>query len=109
MTVSEGLEVRIRMTPKNLAIATLALVAFLAIVATPDWALACPNCKDSLAQNDPARLGLARGFFWSIILMLSTPFLVTAGLGTYFYVLVRNARAANVAPRVQAISTMHPA
>lgn len=32
--------------------------------------LACPLCKDSLPQ------GMARGFFWSILLMLTVPAVV---------------------------------
>jgi hypothetical protein len=60
-------------------------------------ALACPNCKDSLSQNDPTAMGIVQGFFWSIILMLSLPFIVLVGLSTYFYVLVRRARKAAVA------------
>jgi len=74
------------------------LLLVMALWMVADVAMACPNCKDSLAQNDPARSGLSRGFYWSILLMLSTPFVVTAGLGTYFYLLVRKAR--RVAPQV---------
>ncbi len=36
--------------------------------------LACPLCKDSL----PA--GMARGFYWSILLMLAVPTLVVAAI-----------------------------
>lgn len=57
-----------------------------------DPLLACPNCKDSLSQNDPTAMGIVQGYFWSIILMLSLPFLVLGGLSTYFYWLVRRAR-----------------
>lgn len=57
-----------------------------------DPLLACPNCKDSLSQNDPTAMGIVQGYFWSIILMLSLPFLVLGGLSTYFYLLVRRAR-----------------
>jgi len=74
------------------------LLLLIGLLLVTDVAMACPNCKDSLAQNDPARSGLSRGFYWSILLMLSTPFVVTAGLGTYFYLLVRKARRA--APQV---------
>jgi heme/copper-type cytochrome/quinol oxidase subunit 2 len=54
--------------------------------------LGCPNCKDALAQHDPTAAGLARGYALSIMFMLSMPFLITAGLSTYFYLLVRQAR-----------------
>lgn len=41
-------------------------------------AIACPTCSDNLAKDvygqSPTALG--RGFFWSIILMVSLPFAV---------------------------------
>lgn len=65
-------------------------------------ALGCPNCKDSLAQNDPGATGLVQGYFWSILFMLSMPFTIFAGMSAYFYLLVRRARTA--APVVVAAS-----
>ncbi|MGE3777284.1 MAG: hypothetical protein AB7F89_08880 [Pirellulaceae bacterium] len=57
---------------------------------------ACPNCRETLAGEPD---GLARGFFWSILFMLSMPFLILGGLSSYFYWEVRRARrmAAKVA------------
>jgi hypothetical protein len=40
-------------------------------------ALACPLCKDAVAQTG----GLASGFFWSILLMLAVPFVVVGVIG----------------------------
>lgn len=76
----------------------LAVVCGLVIVAllAPD-AWACPNCKDSLAQNDPSAGGLVRGYFWSILFLLATPFTILTGMCTYFYLLVRQARLAAAA------------
>lgn len=45
---------------------------------------ACPTCKDGMAQ-DPARINMVRGYFWSILFMMSMPFLIFGGLGYYFY------------------------
>lgn len=55
-----------------------------------DVASACPNCKDAFAENGGGG-DLVRGYGWSIIFMLSMPFLILAGLGTYFWILVRSA------------------
>lgn len=52
---------------------------------------ACPTCKDTLSENDA---NMVRGYFWSIVFMMSMPFLVLTGLVSYFYILVRKARAA---------------
>ena len=56
-----------------------------------DVALACPTCKDQLAQ-DPDGANIARGYFWSILFMLSMPPLILSGLGSYFYWEVRKAQ-----------------
>ena len=74
--------------------ALLAVAVALAVVAWSGTCVACPNCKDSLSQNDPTAMGIVQGYFWSIILMLSLPFIVLTSLSTYFYLLVRRARRA---------------
>lgn len=73
---------------------TLSLSAALlvAILLLADVALACPTCKDNLA-GDPDSANLVRGYFWSILFMMSMPFLILAGLSSYFYWEVRKARA----------------
>jgi heme/copper-type cytochrome/quinol oxidase subunit 2 len=56
-----------------------------------DVALACPTCKDQLA-HDPEGANIARGYFWSILFMLSMPPLILSGLASYFYWEIRKAR-----------------
>jgi hypothetical protein len=70
-------------------------------------ALACPGCKDGLAANDPAGLRTARGYFWSILFMLSMPPAILCTLGGYFYYEVRRARAdrARIAQRQAEVET----
>ena len=70
---------------------SLMLVLLLAGAAT-----ACPTCKDQLA-HDPASANLARGFYYSILFMLSMPPLILGGLSAYFYWEVRKARARQAA------------
>jgi hypothetical protein len=67
------------------AAAALALVLALASEAS-----ACPNCRESLA-DDPAGQGLASGFYYSILFMMSMPFVILGTLGTVFYRSVRRA------------------
>jgi hypothetical protein len=66
---------------------SLALVLLIAAVAE-----ACPNCKDALA-TDPGKQGLVRGIYYSILFMMSMPFLILGGLCSYFYYLVCRDRA----------------
>ena len=53
---------------------------------------ACPGCKDAL-ENDPQGEQIARGYFWSILFMMSMPFVILGTIGTYFYIEIRRARA----------------
>jgi hypothetical protein len=74
---------------RTFALAGLAM-ALAAALCEP--ALACPTCKDQLA-HDPASANLARGFYYSILFMLSMPPLILGSLVAYFYWEVRKARA----------------
>ena len=55
---------------------------------------ACPTCKDTLAHSGDGA-SVARGYAWSIMFMMSMPFLILSGLGSYFYYEVRRARLMN--------------
>ncbi len=59
-----------------------------------DVAQACPTCRDGL-MNDQGNM--IQAYFWSIIFMMSMPFLIFSGLGGYFYYLIVKARAEQVA------------
>jgi hypothetical protein len=62
--------------------ARIALVVVLAAVLAPVFASACPLCKDAKADTDYAggTASLPHGFYYSILLMVSAPFLVVGGL-----------------------------
>ncbi|MCA9263498.1 MAG: hypothetical protein KDA60_06595 [Planctomycetales bacterium] len=53
---------------------------------------ACPTCKDSLAEGNNANM--VRGYGWSIVFMMASPFVIFTALCAYFYYEVRKARAA---------------
>ena len=67
----------------------LLFLAGLLLVIAEQRGLACPTCKEALAGNDPAAVNLARAYGWSILFMMSAPFLIFFGLGTYMFLLVR--------------------
>jgi hypothetical protein len=71
--------------------ATGAVAVSLAVASV---AQACPSCKYALANHDPAQGDVVRGFFWSILFMLSMPFAIVGGLGSYAWFLVRRAKRA---------------
>jgi hypothetical protein len=71
---------------------TVVLVLLLASVAA-----ACPTCKDGLAQNDPHGRSLAAGISYSILFMMSMPYLVLATFGSCAYLSIRRAQKAKEA------------
>ena len=73
--------------------ATFALLAF--GISTACWA--CPTCKEGFAEGSN-HANLVRGYFWSILFMMSMPFLILGGLSTYFYLQIVKARIATPAP-----------
>ena len=80
----------------------LALAAACAVVASE--AVACPNCKDAVATADPEGMNVARGYFYSILLMLAMPFLLAGSFGIYVWREMRRQRldagAADGAPQL---------
>lgn len=55
-------------------------------------AAACPTCAEGMS-NDANHANLLRGYFWSIIFMMSMPFLIFTAVCSYFYYEIRRARA----------------
>jgi hypothetical protein len=86
--------------------ARIALVVVLAAVIVPAFASACPLCKDAKADTDYAggTASLPHGFYYSILLMVSAPFLVVGGL--IFRIWLARRR---VAPTAAAESSASPA
>lgn len=62
--------------------ARIALVVVLTAVLLPALASACPLCKEAKADTDyvGGTASLPHGFYYSILLMVSAPFLVVGGL-----------------------------
>lgn len=82
-----------RGTRGRLARALAGVVVFAMCSAVTLPVLACPNCRDLLGAGDNG-LNLMRGYFWSILFMMSAPFAILGGLSAYFYWEVCRARRA---------------
>ena len=65
----------------------LALCLFLTAVAD-----ACPTCKVALSNHDKSRGDMVSGYMWSILFMMSTPYIVLATFGSCAYYSIRRAR-----------------
>ena len=55
------------------------------VLLSADAAFGCPNCKDAVSANDPEGMNLARGYFYSILIMLAMPFTLVGSFGAYVW------------------------
>ncbi len=67
----------------------LRLLALLVLLGLPVPAPACPNCKEAVSAQPSEVEGMARGYNWSVMLMLAVPLTL---LGTGSLMVVRAAR-----------------
>ena len=65
--------------------AALAVVLLVAVAFPAAEALGCPNCKDALTNGDPEGANLARGYFYSILIMLAMPLALVSSFGAYVW------------------------
>jgi len=83
----------------NTPIRWQSLVVALAVVAlSAACVVACPTCKEGLDQNDPNHQAVAAGFYYSILFMMSMPYLILGTLGSLAYLSIRRARAGQAVP-----------
>ncbi len=71
----------------TLALALLLVSVLSAVVA------ACPTCKEALA-GDPLHQQMVTGYFYSILFMMSMPFVLLGTFGSFAYLSIRRARTA---------------
>ena len=69
------------------------LIAAALVLLTVAVAEACPTCKDGIADADPAAQRMAAGYFYSILFMMSAPFILLGTFGSFAYLSIRRARA----------------
>ena len=69
------------------AVMAVMIVMALASVGLLDGgeAFGCPNCKDAVNTSDPEGLNLARGYFYSILIMLAMPCTLITSFGVYVW------------------------
>jgi hypothetical protein len=70
----------------------LAAAVLLLCVSAGSDAFGCPNCKDAVNTTDPEGLNVARGYFYSILLMLAMPFTLVGSFGIYVWREMRRQR-----------------
>ncbi|MDA9718161.1 hypothetical protein N9U65_01665 [Planctomycetaceae bacterium] len=60
------------------------ILVFACIIAGSE-ALGCPTCKDGLQVVDGEGANIARGYFYSILLMIAMPFTLAGSFGLYVW------------------------
>lgn len=78
----------------------IAVAVILALLLAGE-AWACPNCKDGIAATDPEGLNIARGYFYSILLMLAMPFTLAGSFGAYVWREMRRQKRAGMLDQPQ--------
>jgi hypothetical protein len=65
------------------------LIVAIAVLAVAAWGVVeahgCPTCKDGIGATDPDGQNVARGYFYSILLMLAMPFTLAGSFGCYVW------------------------
>ena len=75
----------------------LPLIALVAAMLVCTVASACPGCKDAMERQDPTHGGMAKGYYYSILFMMATPYLLIGGFCGVMYYKVRRNRAKQAA------------
>jgi hypothetical protein len=75
----------------------LPVTAVVALVWLAADAFGCPNCKDAVNTADPDGLNVARGYFYSILLMLAMPCTLLGSFGIYVWRETQRLKRAGVA------------
>jgi len=78
--------------------AVIGVVALVVLLVAAE-AIGCPNCKDAVNTSDPDGLNLARGYFYSILLMLAMPFTLVGSFGCYVWREMRRQQREQAGPR----------
>ncbi|MBA4105193.1 MAG: hypothetical protein C0485_05495 [Pirellula sp.] len=68
-------------------------LALLVVAVLNDVATACPTCREGLAENDPHGQSMAAGYYYSILFMMSMPFIILTTFGSVCYRSVKRAQA----------------
>ena len=69
------------------------LVALAIVLTSTALASACPTCANGMAGDSAQHQARIDGYFYSILFMMSMPFILIGSFSLYMYLEVRKARA----------------
>jgi uncharacterized paraquat-inducible protein A len=79
-------------TPRKNRLIMMFATALLVVVVLTGEAWACPTCKSAISGDDPVSVARATGYFYSILFMMSMPFVIIGTFGGLAYFTIRKAR-----------------
>lgn len=83
-----------RMMRRTRLVRTVAALAIAVLVLSlASDASACPTCKDGIGHADPQGRSIAAGYYYSILFMMSMPFIILTTFGGFAYRSVKKAQA----------------
>jgi len=68
-------------------------------------AFGCPNCKDAVNTSDPEGMNMARGYFYSILIMLAMPCTLISSFGIYVWREMQRQKRAGLSSTDQAVAS----
>jgi len=77
------------MQPVRRIVSVLLMLMLMPVLGVSHSVQACPNCKEAVSAQPSEVAGMARGYNWSVLLMLGVPFTL---LGTGTMMVVRAAK-----------------
>jgi hypothetical protein len=80
------------LTARNIKLISIVLLVAIVAVASAGNALACPTCKNGMSGSDPVSVARASGYFYSILFMMSMPFVIVGTFGGAAYLSIKRAR-----------------
>lgn len=69
----------------GMPLTVLSICLSIALVTLAADAFGCPNCKDAMVTGDAEASNVARGYFYSILIMLAMPFALVSSFGAYVW------------------------
>jgi len=82
-----------------------AMVILVCLLVAGD-AFGCPNCKDAVNTSDPEGMNVARGYFYSILIMLAMPCTLLSSFGIYVWREMQRQKRAGLSPADQAVAAL---
>jgi uncharacterized paraquat-inducible protein A len=77
--------------PTTHCLLKLAIVVVAVLMVSAE-VMACPTCKNGMSGGDPLSVARASGYFYSILFMMSMPFLIVGTFGGAAYLSIKRAR-----------------